>query len=98
MNELDCWYRSNPVVFDIPATEFESRLGFVFVSEEQLRITIVDYDAQWPVLFSREESRVRDVLGDRVLAIEHVGSTAVPGLAAKPRIDILLVINNSADE
>jgi GrpB-like predicted nucleotidyltransferase (UPF0157 family) len=38
------------------------------------------------------------VLGDRVLLLEHVGSTSVPGLAAKPRIDILLAVADSADE
>lgn len=61
-------------------------------------IEIVDYDPQWPVLFQREEARIRQVLGERVLLLEHVGSTSVPGLAAKPRIDITLVVANSADE
>jgi GrpB-like predicted nucleotidyltransferase (UPF0157 family) len=62
------------------------------------KILIVDYDPQWPGLFRREADRIRDVLGDRVLQIEHVGSTAVPGLAAKPVIDVLLVVDDSADE
>ena len=61
-------------------------------------IQIVDYDPEWPRLFAREARRIQDTLGDRVLLIEHVGSTSVPGLAAKPRIDILLVVANSADE
>lgn len=61
-------------------------------------IQIVDYDAMWPRLFEREAERIRAVLGDRVLLLEHVGSTSVPGLAAKPRIDILLVVADSADE
>ena len=80
-------------------------------TEEQLRavtlgelvpltgpIQIVDYDSTWPRLFEREAERVRAVLGDRALLIEHVGSTSVPGLAAKPIIDMLLVIANTADE
>jgi len=56
-------------------------------------IQIVDYDPEWPRLFAREAERVRTALGDRVLLLEHVGSTSVPGLAAKPRIDMLLFCN-----
>ena len=62
------------------------------------RIQIVDYDSEWPRLFEREAKRVQDTLGNRVLLIEHVGSTSVPGLAAKPKIDVLLVVADSADE
>ena len=61
-------------------------------------ILIADYDHEWPQLFQREAARIRSVLGPRALAIEHVGSTSVPGLAAKPIIDTLLVVANSADE
>lgn len=61
-------------------------------------IQIADYDPAWPRLFEREAERIRATLGDRILLIEHVGSTSVPELAAKPRIDILLVVANSADE
>jgi GrpB-like predicted nucleotidyltransferase (UPF0157 family) len=61
-------------------------------------IQIVDYDPRWPRLFEREAERIQAALGDRVLSIEHVGSTSVPGLAAKPRIDVLLVVADSADE
>jgi len=62
------------------------------------RIQIVAYDARWPELFEREAKRIRAALGDRALRIEHTGSTSVPGLAAKPVVDILLVVRNSADE
>jgi GrpB-like predicted nucleotidyltransferase (UPF0157 family) len=62
------------------------------------RITLVPYDEQWPELFAREAERIRGVLGGRALTIEHVGSTAVPGLSAKPIIDILLVVRDSANE
>ncbi len=62
------------------------------------RIQIVDYDPEWPRLFAREAERIRAVLGERVLSIEHAGSTSVPGLAAKPIIDMVLVVANSADE
>ncbi len=85
--------------------------AYVPSTEEQIRaaqvgelvplvapIQIVDYDPEWPRLYEREAERVQSTLGDRVLLIEHVGSTSVPGLAAKPKIDMLLVVANSADE
>jgi GrpB-like predicted nucleotidyltransferase (UPF0157 family) len=53
-------------------------------------IRIVPYDPEWPVSFSRERPRVEAALGNRLVGpVEHVGSTAVPGLAAKPIIDML---------
>jgi GrpB-like predicted nucleotidyltransferase (UPF0157 family) len=61
-------------------------------------IQIVDYDPEWPQLYEREAERVQSALGDCVLLLEHVGSTSVPGLAAKPKIDMLLVVANTADE
>ena len=61
-------------------------------------ISISEYDPEWPRLFAREAARIRAVLGDQVLLLEHVGSTSVPGLAAKPRIDLLLVVADSANE
>ncbi len=62
------------------------------------RIELHEYDPAWADLYRREESRIRGALGDRVIAVEHVGSTSVPGLAAKPIIDIVLAVADSADE
>jgi GrpB-like predicted nucleotidyltransferase (UPF0157 family) len=61
-------------------------------------ISIENYDPNWPELFRREADRIRTGLGDRALRIEHTGSTSVPGFIAKPIIDILLVVADSADE
>jgi len=61
-------------------------------------ILIVDYDSQWPDLFECEAATIRAVLGGRALQVEHTGSTSVPGLAAKPIIDMVLVVTDSADE
>jgi GrpB-like predicted nucleotidyltransferase (UPF0157 family) len=61
-------------------------------------VLLADYDPGWPGLYEREAARIRSALGDRVLLLEHIGSTAVPGLAAKPIIDILLVVADTADE
>jgi GrpB-like predicted nucleotidyltransferase (UPF0157 family) len=62
------------------------------------RILIVDYNPQWPALFGREADRIRAAVGRRALRIEHTGSTSVPGLVAKPIIDMLLQVTDSADE
>ncbi|UYM06100.1 GrpB family protein [Solicola gregarius] len=62
------------------------------------RIELAAYDPQWPRLYDEEERHVRETLGDRVVLIEHTGSTSVPGLAAKPIIDMLLVVADPADE
>src|SRR6187399_1729307 len=61
-------------------------------------ITLVESDPSWPILFEREAVRVRQVLGPAVVRLEHAGSTSVPGLVAKPIIDIVLVVLDSADE
>jgi GrpB-like predicted nucleotidyltransferase (UPF0157 family) len=61
-------------------------------------IHLEEYDPRWPELFKREAKRIRSALGDKVLRLEHVGSTSVPGLCAKPVIDILLVVKDSSDE
>jgi GrpB-like predicted nucleotidyltransferase (UPF0157 family) len=61
-------------------------------------IEIAEYDPAWPGLYEREEARIRSILGDRVVQIEHAGSTSVPGLPAKPLIDIVMEVPDSADE
>jgi GrpB-like predicted nucleotidyltransferase (UPF0157 family) len=81
------------------------------MSEEQIRaatvgeiapltgpILLAEYDPAWPGLFAREEVRIRAALGNRVLRIEHTGSTSVPGLAAKPIVDITMVVADVTDE
>jgi GrpB-like predicted nucleotidyltransferase (UPF0157 family) len=62
------------------------------------RVQLADYDPGWPGQYEREAARIRSALGDRVLLLEHIGSTSVPGLAAKPVIDILLVVADPAAE
>jgi GrpB-like predicted nucleotidyltransferase (UPF0157 family) len=59
---------------------------------------IEEYDREWPRRFEREQQRIHASLGDRALLIEHVGSTSVPGLAAKPIVDIVLVVADTTDE
>lgn len=61
---------------------------------ENRRYSIVPYRDEWPGLYAKEAALVRATLGDEVISIEHVGSTAVPGLAAKPAIDILAIVED----
>lgn len=61
-------------------------------------VYLAEYDPTWPDVFVRHEERIAAALGEAALRIEHVGSTSVPGLAAKPTVDILLVVANSADD
>jgi GrpB-like predicted nucleotidyltransferase (UPF0157 family) len=62
------------------------------------RVRVVDYDPDWPRQFAAEAGKIRAALGERVLLLEHAGSTSVPGLAAKPLIDIVLVVADTTDE
>lgn len=61
-------------------------------------VTVVDYDPSWPAHFQRIASGLRDALGDVVVELEHVGSTSVPGLAAKDIIDVDLIVADPRDE
>jgi GrpB-like predicted nucleotidyltransferase (UPF0157 family) len=81
------------------------------MSDEQLRavsvggpppqyqeILIAEYDPAWPQWFEHAAGQIRESLGDKALEIHHVGSTSVPGLMAKPLIDIDLVVADTTDE
>jgi GrpB-like predicted nucleotidyltransferase (UPF0157 family) len=85
----------------VDRAEREAELAAVTIGPLELLdgpVSLDDYDPSWPEQFAREEQRIRRALGDGVLRLEHVGSTSVPELVAKPRIDILLVVSDPADE
>jgi GrpB-like predicted nucleotidyltransferase (UPF0157 family) len=60
-------------------------------------VVVVEYDPRWPATFEALRSRVAGVLGDLAAAIEHIGSTAVPGMAAKPIIDMDVLLKSGSD-
>ena len=60
-------------------------------------IVITGYNPQWPLLYEEEKSRILATIGYHVVAIDHVGSTAVPSLGAKPIIDIMVAVHRLAD-
>ena len=59
-----------------------------------MRVIVVDHDPEWPGRYAAEAERLREVLGGNLAAIHHIGSTSVPGLAAKPVIDIMAVVQD----
>jgi GrpB-like predicted nucleotidyltransferase (UPF0157 family) len=65
---------------------------------EKREIKIVDYNPDWPNTFLKHSRTIAAAIGGSLLRIEHIGSTSVPRLAAKPIIDILVVVPDSADE
>jgi GrpB-like predicted nucleotidyltransferase (UPF0157 family) len=84
-----------------PPSAAEMRLRAATIGEpERLdgRIELRPYDPEWPRQYEREAHRVVEALGDRALRLEHVGSTSIPRLSAKPIIDMLLVVANSSIE
>jgi GrpB-like predicted nucleotidyltransferase (UPF0157 family) len=89
---------SEKTVNHLPLTEEQIRAKTVGeLAPFSEKVLIVDYDPAWPDLFKCEAKRLRNALGPRALEIEHIGSTSVPSLAAKPIIDMLLVVKNSAE-
>jgi len=64
---------------------------------EREPVFIVPYDPEWAMWFTAERERLLIILGSRAASIEHIGSTAVPGLSAKPIIDILLCVGDMSD-
>jgi GrpB-like predicted nucleotidyltransferase (UPF0157 family) len=89
----------------------EQRPASIPVTEDQLiaitigplaplnkTIVLEPYHPEWPSLYAKLEAQIRDALEAEVLLIEHVGSTSVPGLSAKPVIDMVVAVSNSADE
>lgn len=61
-------------------------------------IVLCDYDPHWPALYAQEHVKIARALAGQSVRIEHVGSTSVPGLCAKPIIDILLLVDDAASE
>lgn len=72
--------------------------GVLIGGREQVPIVIMAYDEAWPQRYEVIRDRVRAALGPSALRIEHIGSTSVPGLAAKPIVDVLVTVRDVEDE
>ena len=79
--------------------EIDRYLDSVLIGgREPFAPVIADYDPAWPVRFAELAARIGAALGDHALAVEHIGSTSVPQLAAKPIVDVLVVVADVEDE
>ena len=95
------WGRPGVTIAPVTAPHSDEEIRAFTIGElpeHNATIHLAEYDPAWPELFEREAERIRTTLGERALRIEHVGSTSVPGLPAKPIIDIDLVVPDSSDE
>lgn len=82
---------------DEPLTD-ETLSAILIRGPRPVRVHLADYDRAWPQRFEKRARELRQVLGDRARLIEHIDSTAVPGLAAKPIIDIVVGIDDPDNE
>jgi GrpB-like predicted nucleotidyltransferase (UPF0157 family) len=83
----------------MPRDELDRYLEGVLVGGPERRpIVIADHDPGWAVRFEHERARIQDALPGVAQRVEHIGSTSVPGLAAKPIVDILLTVADPEDE
>jgi GrpB-like predicted nucleotidyltransferase (UPF0157 family) len=83
----------------VDSRELEAYLDEILIGgREKRQIVIVEHDPSWAARFELERGRLLRVLGATALRIEHIGSTAVPGLAAKPIVDILVTVDDPDDE
>lgn len=95
------WGRPGVTIARMTAPLSDDEIAAAFVGElreHNATIELVEYDEEWARLYEREAGRIRDALGRRVLQLEHGGSTSVAGLAAKPVIDMMLVVADTRDE
>jgi len=82
-----------------PGDQLDRYLDSVLIGgREPFTPVISDHDSGWASRFAGLEARIRAALGDAALAVEHIGSTSVPHLAAKPIIDVLVVVADVEDE
>jgi GrpB-like predicted nucleotidyltransferase (UPF0157 family) len=77
----------------------EAYLDEVLIGGRQrAEISVVEYDERWPLRFREIAERLRQALAEDVVGVEHIGSTSVPGLAAKPIVDVLLTVADVSNE
>jgi GrpB-like predicted nucleotidyltransferase (UPF0157 family) len=92
---------NNPKIPPVRVAATDENLQAVIVGERPLlsiTVYLAPYNPDWPSQFLQQANLIREILDEKVLLLEHVGSTSVPGLAAKPIIDIVLAVADSADE
>lgn len=93
---LDCLGRSDPENRPNQLTDIKNLIEHILAELDSSLslIEVVPYNENWPKAFAKEAEKIREALGDNCIEIHHIGSTSVPGLAAKPLIDILPVVKD----
>jgi GrpB-like predicted nucleotidyltransferase (UPF0157 family) len=82
----------------VPEEQLDAYLDRVLIGgRERREVVIAEYDPAWPRRFDAEHERIAQALGASALRIEHIGSTSVPGLAAKPIVDVLVAVTDVRD-
>ncbi len=89
---------TGPVETPVGKLDDEQLDAVLIGGREQRAVVVVDYRDEWPQMYRELAGKVRAAVGSTALAVEHIGSTSVPGLAAKPIIDMLLVVPDVAAE
>ena len=83
---------------DVPDAEEPIDDAFLIGGPERREVVLTPYDPSWPTRYEAQQQRLVAALGAKARRIEHIGSTSVPGLVAKPVIDVLLVVDDAQDE
>ena len=96
--EVTCFDYFWCVTYDVKETRALDVSDVLVGGVEKREIVIADHDPLWPEKFQRHAAIIAKHLGMKALAIEHIGSTSVPGLAAKPIIDLDVIVEDSSDE
>lgn len=84
--------------FQVPSPDEIAAARVDTAAQDRAAVEVVAPDPAWPTWYAEVRDRLVSALGDRALAVEHVGSTSVPGLWAKPMIDVDLTVADSGDE
>lgn len=90
--------RTDPKPFDPHAPDADPDTPINTRTRVDGQVALVDPDPAWPGMYHREAERIHTALGSRALRVEHVGSTSIPGIVAKPCIDILLIVADAGDD
>lgn len=89
---LDCLVRSDPENRPNQINDIQTLIAHIIANFS--KVEVVSYSSKWPNIFNVEAEKIKTALGDNLVEIHHIGSTSVPGLAAKPIIDMIPVVTD----
>jgi GrpB-like predicted nucleotidyltransferase (UPF0157 family) len=95
---VERFYVEDPWANRLELVEVQRAERLVARKRHDAPVRLVEYDPEWAERYAATAERIRGALGDRVVVLEHVGSTSVPGMAAKPYVDVVLAVPDSTVE